>query len=188
MSVLVILGSRNPAGQTARAAEALCKGLTEADCPSERVFLPSLGLEQCRQCNDNGWGECLAQGRCVSQDGFNALVGRIRASGLVVFANPVYFGQLSESMRGFLDRLRRCCRNEQGKAGIAGKPAVGICVAGGGGGGSGCCCESLERVLTTCGFDLLDLVPIRRQNLEMKLELLRLTGRWLAGQTVGTQA
>lgn len=182
MSVLVILGSRNPAGQTARAAEALCKGLAEANCPSELVFLPQLELNLCRQCDNNGWGECLAQGRCVSQDGFNALAGRVRASGLVVFANPVYFGQLSESMRGFLDRLRRCCRNTEGKAGIAGKPAVGICVAGGGGGGSATCCVGLEQTLATCGFDVLDLVPVRRQNLEMKLELLRLTGRWLAGQ------
>jgi multimeric flavodoxin WrbA len=188
MSVLVILGSRNPAGQTARAAEALCSGLAQANCPSERVFLPQLKLEQCRQCEDNGWGECLALGSCVIQDGFSALVGRIRASKLVVFANPVYFGQLSESMRGFLDRLRRCCRNAQGKAGIEGKKAAGICVAGGGGGGAASCCLSLEQVLATCGFDVLDLVPVRRQNLEMKLELLRLTGLWLAGQTVGAQA
>jgi multimeric flavodoxin WrbA len=188
MRILAICGSRNEDGQTARAMAAFLGGCEKGGAETEKLFLPALNLERCRQCQDNGWGECLAQGTCVIQDGFSSLVGRIRASKLIVFANPVYFGQLSESLRGFLDRLRRCCRNAQGKAGIEGKPAMGICVAGGGGGGAPNCCLSLEQVLATCGFDVLDLVPARRQNLEMKLELLRLTGRWLAQHALGAQA
>ena len=38
---------------------------------------------------------------------------------------------------------------------------------------------TLDKVLRTCGFDLVDLVPVRRQNLAMKLDVLKLTGRWL---------
>jgi len=99
---------------------------------------------------------------------------------MVVFATPVYFGDLSESMRALLDRLRRTCMNEAGKDGISGKLAVGICVAGGGGGGAPSCIVSLEKVLRTCGFDVVDLIPVRRQNLDMKLDVLRITGEWLA--------
>ena len=84
-------------------------------------------------------------------------------------------------MRAFLDRLRRTCIHEAGKEGIASKPAIGICVAGGGGGGGARCCMSLEWVLETCGFNVIDLIPVRRQNLEMKLPTLKNTGRWLAG-------
>jgi hypothetical protein len=38
----------------------------------------------------------------------------------------------------------------------------------------------LERTLGTCGFEVLDMVPVRRQNLAMKLEVLGVVGRWLA--------
>jgi multimeric flavodoxin WrbA len=99
-----------------------------------------------------------------------------------VFATPVYFSDLSESLRAFLDRLRRTCiHQEAGRRGLAGKPAVGICVAGGGGGGAPACAVSLEKVLATCRFDVVDMVPARRQNLDMKLGVLRATGQWLAG-------
>lgn len=65
---------------------------------------------------------------------------------------------------------------------MADKPAVGLCVAGGGGGGAPACTVSLEKVLRTCGYDILDLIPIRRQNLGCKGDTLRLTGQWLVKQ------
>jgi hypothetical protein len=34
--------------------------------------------------------------------------------------------------------------------------------------------------LLTCGFDVVDMIPLRRQNLEAKLPMLELTGAWLA--------
>jgi len=180
MKVLVISGSRNPQGQTARAAGALADGLRDAGADAERVFLPQMHIERCRQCDDAGWGLCRTEGRCVIKDDLAALVERIDAVGAVVFATPVYFGDLSESLRALLDRLRRTCVHEAGKAKVAATPAVGLCVAGGGGGGAPACCVSLERVLQTCGFDVIDLVPVRRQNLPAKLEVLRATGRSLA--------
>ena len=70
--------------------------------------------------------------------------------------------------------------HESGRQNIAGKRAVGICVAGGGGGGSFTCSVSLERVVSTCGFDLFDIIPVRRQNLEMKTTVLEATGKWIA--------
>jgi len=180
MSILVISGSRNAQGQTARAADALLEGVKQAGGTGEQVFLPTAAIERCRQCDDTGWGICRSEGRCVIADDFAEIVDRIAAADAVAFANPVYFGDLSESLRAFLDRLRRTCMNESGKAKIAGKKAVGICVAGGGGGGAPNCTLSLEKVLATCGFDVVDMIPARRQNLEMKLEVLRAVGKWLA--------
>ncbi len=180
MSILVISGSRNPNGQTASAADALLAGAAEAGAAGEQVFLPKLAIERCRQCDDNGWGICRSEGRCVIEDDFACIVDKIEAADAVAFANPVYFGDLSESLRAFLDRLRRTCMNEHGKARVAGKKAVGICVAGGGGGGAPFCVFSLEKVLSICGFDVVDVIPARRQNLEMKCEVLRTVGKWLA--------
>ena len=178
MKTLIILGSRNPEGQTARAARAVLEGLTSAGGKGEKVFLPQRKIERCRQCDINGWGICRTEGCCVIEDDFSSLVGKIRKADSVVFATPVYFSDLSESLRAFLDRLRRITRHESGKRGISDKPALGICVAGGGGGGAPACVVSLEKILSTCGFTVVDMIPIRRQNLEVKLSALEAIGKW----------
>ena len=180
MQFLIVLGSRNPTGQTARAAQALRDGLTSAGAEGELVYLPKLRIERCRQCDDNGWGTCRPEGQCVIKDDFGSVVKRIRSADVVAFATPVYFGDQSESMRAFTDRLRRICHSQEQRPGIAGKPTVGICVAGGRGGGAPACAVSLEKVLRTCGFDVVDMVPARHQNLAHKIEILETTGRWLA--------
>jgi len=185
MKVIAVLGSRNREGKTARAADALLRGLSGGGGEGEKAFLPEIDIQRCRQCNDDGWGACRAEGRCVIDDDFAGLVDKIRGADAAVFANPVYFSDLSESLRAFLDRLRRTSRHQAGKERIEGKPAVGICVAGGGGGGAPACTVSLEKVLSTCGFAVVDMIPVRRQNLELKLAALEITGKFLADSVSG---
>ncbi|MDF1512615.1 MAG: flavodoxin family protein [Anaerolineae bacterium] len=182
MKVLCLLGSRNPEGQTASAAQALLDGVMQQGYETEQVFLTECSIERCRQCDHNGWGLCRQEGQCVIDDDLAALIAKIRDADAVVFATPVYFGDLSESMRGFLDRMRRVCRHEEGKVGITGKPVIGICVAGGGGGGAPNCTVSLKAVLQHCGFNVVDMVPARRQNLAMKRDILPIVGAWLTTQ------
>jgi len=184
MKILAVVGSRNPDGTTAGAISVLLEGVAATGSQGEIIFLTESQIERCRQCEESGWGLCREEGRCVIEDEFAVLVNKLREAEAVVFATPVYFGDLSESMRAFLDRLRRITRHCEGKKGIAGKPAVGICVAGGGGGGAPVCAVSMEKVLSTCGFEVLDMVPVRRQNLEMKKDVLRTVGKWLT--TVGS--
>jgi len=105
----------------------------------------------------DGWGLCRREGRCAIEDDFAALVGKMGEADAFVFATPVYFGDLSESLRAFTDRLRRVTRHADGQRGIGGKPAIGLCVAGGGGGGAPACCASLERVLAIAGLDVVDM-------------------------------
>lgn len=188
MHVLMILGSRNTEGQTARAAKALLQGVVAAGCSAEKVYLPSLRIRRCRQCETNGWGTCRAEGRCSVQDDFASLVEKIEQADACLFATPVYWGDLSESMRAFLDRLRRISTYQTVKEMIRGKVAVGICVAGGGGGGAPSCTVSMEKVLHTCGFDVVDMIPARRQNLDLKVRVLELTGSWLVQELQGRSA
>jgi multimeric flavodoxin WrbA len=182
MQTLMILGSRNPKGQTARAAGALLSGVGQAGGTSDTLVLPLLRLERCRQCNDDGWGLCRAEGKCAIDDQFAEIVKKLGRADSVVFATPVYYGDLSESLRALTDRLRRTCTHKNMREKIEGKIAAGVCVAGGGGGGSLPCCVSLSQVLSTCGFNVLDMIPVRRQNLEAKLTRLELVGQWLAQQ------
>lgn len=181
MNAAIISGSRNPQGQTARAANAVQRGIEAAGGQAETIFLPPLCIERCRQCDDNGWGLCRKEGRCVITDDFAEAAGKVRAADLAVFATPVYYSDLSESLRAFLDRLRRICTHQDGQTHIKGKGAIGVCVAGGGGGGAPACCVSLEKVLTTSGFDVIDMIPVRRQNLAAKLAVLEQAGAALAG-------
>lgn len=181
MRVVVICGSRNPSGQTAQAGHALLDGVREAGGDGTQIYLPELKISRCAQCEDDGWGICRSEGRCTIGDDLSAVADEIRGADAVVFSTPVYFGDLSESLRAFLDRLRRTCIHEDARPGISGKRAIGICVAGGGGGGAPSCVVSMERTLQSTGFDIVDLIPARRQNLATKIEVLRATGRRLAG-------
>ncbi|HSW58716.1 MAG TPA: flavodoxin family protein [Dehalococcoidales bacterium] len=190
MKVLIISGSRNREGKTARIAGAVARGVEKAGGQCEILFLTEQKLERCRQCNPDGWGICIKDHRCIIEDDFTALTDKIQAANLLVFANPVYFGDLSESLKSFLDRFRRIGFwriiqqiNRGGLPGMPpppqGLPAVGICFAGGSGNGTTSALAILERTLQTCGFDCVDMITVRRQNLEMKLPLLEKVGEWL---------
>ncbi len=179
MKVLILNGSRNPDGQTGRAALAYSQGVLLGGGRSEQILLPTVDIQRCRQCEDNGWGICQTQGRCVIEDDFAGLVEKFRQADAVVFASPVYFSNISESLRAFLDRLRRVCINEEGRKGIAGKSVVGICVAGGSGGGAPRCCADLDFILLSTGLVVVDMYPVRRMNLDQKIPLLKQAGEAL---------
>ena len=190
MVIKALSGSRNRQGGTARALDAVLRGVAKAGGQWESMFLTERNLQRCRQCNEDGWGVCLTEERCVIEDDFASIAEKVRRADLMVFATPVYFHDLSESMKAFLDRFRRIEFPKILKApgpivpgqipNGQGVPAIGICYAGGSGNGTTSCCQILERTLQTCGFDVVDMIPIRRQNLEMKLPPLEHVGAWLA--------
>jgi len=180
MKILLISGSRNPDGQTARAGNALLDGAAEAGAETEKIFLPSLKIERCRQCEDTGWGLCADEGRCVIEDDFASVFEKVKAADVVIFASPVYLWEISESLFEFCSRMRRICFHCGKYDTVNNKPAVGLAVAGGGGSGSIRTLFQLEQILLFSGFDVVDMYPVRRQNLEAKLPQLRIAGRWLA--------
>lgn len=185
MKILALLGSRNPEGETAKITNALIQAFKMDGGQTEQIFLPGMRIERCRQCGENGWGICRTDGKCVIEDNFEEIVNIIKSVDGVIMATPVYFGDISESMRAFLDRLRRICIHPDGKSGINGKPTIGICLAGGGGAGAPGCSVSLERALALCGLDVIDMIPARKQNIELKLDTLRITGSWFAKMLQG---
>ena len=180
MSILIFSGSRNPEGKTARLLNAVAEGAKEAGSDVELVFLPTKNLERCRQCDLNGWGICKSKGRCVAEDDFNPLFKKVLNADVSVFATPVYFSDLSENLFTFLNKIRRISRNPEALKRIETKPVAGICYAGGSGNGAPLCCASLYKILFAAGFDVVDMMALRRQNLEAKIPALNLLGQWLA--------
>ncbi len=206
MKMLALSGSRNHEGRTAKAINALQEGFAKGGGATETLFLLDLNIERCRQCEIDGWGICRNKGVCIIEDDFQSVVDKIKAADLAVFANPVYFGDLSEIMRSFTDRLRRVrfhapiptaaggavpqgalaaprtvgAPGTPGVPGIVGQPAIALCLSGGGGGGAPTAMVNLERVLQGCRFNLVDMILMRRQNFELKLNVLKLTGEWFS--------
>ena len=182
MRYVAISGSRDPNGRTAQAVAALTQGLDSAGATGCIHFLSELDIHHCNQCNERGWGLCHDAHRCGKYRDLDDLLARLQEADLAIFATPVYFGSLSESMRAFTDRLRRISwmRGEPGL--FQGKSAVTVCVAGGGGGGAANCVGDMSKVLETCGYEIIDMWPVRRQNLGAKLPQLQLAGEWLGAR------
>ncbi len=176
----MISGSRNPDGKTARTGNALLDGASEAGAKTEKIFLPAMRIEHCRQCRNTGWGLCADEGKCVIGDDFACVFEKIKAADVVIFATPVYLWEISESLSAFCSRMRRICFHCGKHDTVGTKPAVGLAVAGGGGSGALRTLFQLEQILLFSGFNVVDMYPVRRQNLEAKLPQLRIAGQWLA--------
>jgi multimeric flavodoxin WrbA len=178
--ILGIESSARADGLTATLAKECLAGAREAGAETELVGLKGLRIERCRMCNEQGWGQCREAGRCIIEDDFAGLVGKLRAADGLVFATPVYFADLSESMKALVDRLCRITRDEQAKRVLSDKPAVAIAAAGGSGNGTAHCMFQLERLLAACGAFVLDLIPAAQRNRDYKGQVARLAGAALA--------
>ena len=179
-TILCIESSARSDGLTATLARECLAGAAEAGAQTEFVQLKDLRLERCRMCDGQGWGLCRSEGRCVIDDDFAGLVERLRAADGCVFATPVYFADLSESMKAFMDRLCRITRDEAAAKALSGKPVVAIAAAGGSGSGTTHCMFQLERLLQAVGAFVLDLVPAAKRNRDYKGQVAHLAGAALA--------
>jgi len=153
------------------------KGIRAEGGDAELVHLNGLDVKPCIAC-DGGWGKCRSEGICIIEDDFEKLRSKIKEADAVVFATPVYWHDLSESAKVFLDRLRRC-ETYKGFKDFAGKRAIGIASAGGSGRGAVRALYNLEDYLRRLGFEIFDLVAVTQLSKDHKLEMLEKAGRRL---------
>ena len=172
MQVLVFSSSPNTDGLTAACAAAAIEGCRSGGAEAEEVRLNDLDIGSCRAC-DQGWGTCGEKHYCQVEDGFQAIHSRTKEANAYIFVNPVYFGEMSESMKRFGDRLRRCEAGLQENSRLAGKWTIAVAAAGGGGGGLVYCLGSLERFFQHVKLKRYDLITITRWTREQKLKTIR---------------
>ena len=172
--VTVIWSSPNEKGLTAAAAGQLVAGLADSGCASESVRLNALRLEHCRACG-TGWGICALQGRCVLKDDFSPLYEKLRGSEGIVFVSAVYWHDITEQFKAFLDRLRRCETRKNHF--LTGKSCLLAACAGGTGRGAVTCLERLEDSLGHMGMKAVDRLPVVQFNRAYMLPALRAAGR-----------
>jgi multimeric flavodoxin WrbA len=178
MKIIAIQSSPNTDGLMAKTAKMVLRGAESEGATVELVNLNETIIKPCIAC-DGGWGKCRREGICIIDDEFQSLRDKIQAADATVFATPVYWGDLSESAKLLLDRLRRCEVKGEFKT-LNGKIAFGIASAGGSGNGCVKALLHLEDYIRRVGFTVFDLVTVTQASKEHKLEMLEKAGHRLA--------
>jgi multimeric flavodoxin WrbA len=175
MKVLAIQTSSNKDGLTAETAKRVLKGAEAAGYEVELVNLNDLVIKKCKAC-DGGWGQCRGEGTCILEDDFAWLIDKMLEADGLVFTTPVYWHDISESAKTFLDRVRRV-ETHHGFKRYGEKPYIGISCAGGSGNGAARALYLLEEYLKRIGFKNYDLVTVTQVNRAHKLPMLEEAGK-----------
>jgi multimeric flavodoxin WrbA len=178
MKILAIQASPNLDGLTSSLAKAALEGAKAAGAEVELVHLNTLDIECCQVCGD-GWGKCRTEGMCIQNDQFQMLRDKANEAAGLVFCTPVYFHDVSETTKNFLDRWRRCEFPNEDKSVLKNKPVIGVASAGGSGGGAVKGLQALENYLLWLRLSIFDLVPVTRFNKEWRIEGMKAAGRAL---------
>jgi multimeric flavodoxin WrbA len=175
MKLLAIQTSPNYDGLTAETAKRVMKGAKSKGHEVELVNLNDTVIKKCKAC-DGGWGQCRREGTCILNDDFSKLIDKIIKADALVFTTPVYWWDISESAKTFLDRMRRI-ETRHGFKRYEGKPYLGISCAGGSGNGAARALYLLEEYLKRIGLKCFDLVTITQFNKDHKLPMLEEAGK-----------
>lgn len=174
MSVVVLWASPNKDGLTAAAKDQVLAGLSACGTGTEEIHLNDCRIECCRACG-NGWGTCRSEGNCVIGDDFQKVYDQLAAADGIVWVTPVYWHDLAERLKVFLDRLRRC--ETQHNHALKGKPCLLVACAGGTGNGAVQCLNNLEVTLKHMEMKPVDRLPVIRFNRSYMMPALAGAGK-----------
>lgn len=107
MKLAVIWSSPNTDGLTASAKEKLINGAKKAGAEVTEIHLNRKSIAHCAACG-NGWGTCRSSGECVIKDGFQEVYKTLQEADGIVIVTAVYWHDMTEQIKAFTDRLRRC--------------------------------------------------------------------------------
>ena len=177
MKVAVVWSSPNKDGLTNTAAKQVMKGLEKAGVEINEVWLNRKKIEHCIACG-NGWGSCRAIGECALKDDFADVYKTLVEADGIVFVSAVYWSDMTECMKAFIDRLRRIEATKNHF--LAEKRCLLVACAGGTGRGTLECLKQLELALTHMNMRAYDRIPVIRYNAEYMLPTLEKAGELYA--------
>ncbi|NLZ93712.1 MAG: flavodoxin family protein [Firmicutes bacterium] len=166
MKICVLSGNPKKEGLCQSVIEAAKSGAREAGAEVDEIRLTDYKLERCQVCG-SGWGTCRNENYCTfGDDGFNEVRERLQASDAIIIATPVYWGEVTEVLKSFLDRLRRCEFNQDTV--LRKKQVLLIAVPGGSGNGLLSCLGQMERFCQHTGAIIYDYFGVNRWNNDYK--------------------
>ncbi|MDR1894297.1 MAG: flavodoxin family protein [Spirochaetales bacterium] len=160
---LIITGNPKKTGLSSGLTENIFRGA--ADGGAEPQILTVEKLDRCHVCAE-GWGICRQKHLCAyGKDGFAEAQGKVREAEALCLVSPVYWGELAEGLKGFLDRLRRCEFNTEA---LRDKPVLLAASPGGSGNGLLSCLEQMDRFCRHTGAVIFDYIGVNRWNHDYK--------------------
>ncbi|MDR0861984.1 MAG: flavodoxin family protein [Oscillospiraceae bacterium] len=163
MKLLILSGNPKSDGLCASLEAAVANGAKSSGAEVETLTFDR--LTRCRVCKD-GWGTCREEHRCAfGGDGFDAAQETVRGADVYAIVTPVYWAEVTESLKSFLDRLRRC---EFMTGALQGKKVLLVASAGGSGNGILTALEQLDRFCRHTGAEIYDYIGVNRRNAEYK--------------------
>ena len=164
MKYLIITGNPKQDGLCHSVTSEIARGASDGGAEVE--ILNTVGMKACLCCG-NGWGTCREQHECSFGEGdFNKAQETVKNADMICLITPVYWGEVAEGLKSFMDRLRRC---EFGQNGIlSGKQILLVAVPGGSGNGMLSCLEQMDRFCRHTGAVIFDYIGVNRWNSDYK--------------------
>ncbi len=100
MKVLLLNGSPNASGNTARALQEMCTVFAAEGVEAEIVNIGHLDVRGCIAC-----GQCRKIRKCVFDDIVNELAPKFEEADGLVLASPVYYASANGNLISLADRL-----------------------------------------------------------------------------------
>lgn len=105
MNIVILQGSPNRDGSTAILCEEFARGAREAGHAVARIDVVRADVKPCTGCVACGYGARP----CVQRDGMVAILDKILAADLIVFATPLYYYGMTAQLKAVVDRF--CSEN-----------------------------------------------------------------------------
>ena len=100
MKVVCLLGSPKPKGNSAFLAKRFCDAAEARGAEVETFSLNEFNYRGCQACM-----ACKTKyDRCVLKDDLEPVLDAVRQTDVLVLASPVYYGEVTSQMKGFIDR------------------------------------------------------------------------------------
>ena len=99
--ILLVFAGQHRNGNTTALVDAFCKGVSESGSEVEVLNIGTLALKGCVEC----FGCYPEHKGCVQKDELREVYASLDDYSAIVFAGPVFFGNLPAQIKIFIDRL-----------------------------------------------------------------------------------
>ena len=100
MKIVCLLGSPRSKGNSTFLAKRFCENAEDRGSEVQRFTLNRLKYRGCQACMT-----CKTKlDRCVLKDDLSEVLDAVRETDILVMATPVYYGEVSSQLKGFIDR------------------------------------------------------------------------------------
>lgn len=100
MKIVVILGSPRSRGNSAAIASSFTDTAAQRGAEVETFELNRLAYRGCQGC----YACKKTHDHCVLQDDLTQVLNAVKAADVVLLASPVYYGDVTAQLKGFIDR------------------------------------------------------------------------------------